>query len=298
MRANRVMLCALAFCLGGAALAVAAEARPADANDQRAIRALVEKINLSMNAGTADKGVEIMRGVVSDKGYTIVLPRPDKPSDAVVGDKKMLLEAVSQSLRIGPKMGVHKVQQVTIVGPIAYEIGETQRPDQDAKARGDAWLNVFAKEDGEWKLVFGTPADDFQKAMRQLVVGKAKTDEGPGKKTGEAKSEPGKRLIGTWIGKLPAGEAPADATATVEFKADGKVSMALPDHSMAGVWKALGERGDSLSVDIELADSPAKEGEKPKTRKLRFAIEFQNADRMTIWPTGEPNDKLTFDRKK
>jgi hypothetical protein len=299
VRANRVTLCVLAVCLGGATLTVAAEGQPADANDQRAIRAVIEKINFAMKADAGDKGEELMRGVISEKGYTIVVPKQDKPTEAFVGDKKALLEIHSKFLRDG---SVHRVQQIVVVGPIAYEIGETSRPDLDAKARGDAWLNVFAKEDGEWKLVFGTPADDFQKAVRQLAVGATKPDAGPGKKTGDTKPEPGKRLVGTWIGKLPAGEAPGDATVTVEFKADGKVSMAMPKDSIRGTWKALSDSGDKLIVDMEFekfSKSPAKEGDKLTVAgRLKFSIDFENTDRMTIWPTDEPNDKLTFDRKK
>jgi hypothetical protein len=143
------------------------EAQPQRSNDELAIRALMDKINLACNADTAEKGVEIMRGVLSDKGYTFVLPRADTPSEAIVGDKKALCEALSQSLRNGPKWGVHTVRRITVVGPIAYEIGETKGPNQDPKAPRNIWLNVFAKEDVGWKLVFCTPADSAQKALRR-----------------------------------------------------------------------------------------------------------------------------------
>jgi hypothetical protein len=187
MRVNRVTLCALTVCLGGATLAVAAEGQPAAANDERAIRAVIDKINLAMSADTEDNvAAENMRSVVSDKGYTIVVPKPDKPTEAFVGDKKALLGILSQLRR---DRCVHKAQQIAIVGPMAYEIGETTTgADRDGKVRGHAWLNVFANEDGGWRLVFGTPADDFRKAIRQLD-GAKQAGEGTNKTIGAARPE-------------------------------------------------------------------------------------------------------------
>ncbi|MDP2896132.1 MAG: hypothetical protein Q8Q12_06180 [bacterium] len=162
----RVILCVLVVFLGWAAPAATTEAQPQASDDELAIRALMERINLACNADTAEKGVEIMRGVVSDKGYTVVQPNAER-MEAFVGDKKALCDALSQSLRNGPKWGVHKVQQITIVGFVAYEIGETKDPNQDPKAAPNTWLNVFAKEDVGWKLVFSTPAAAAQKAFRR-----------------------------------------------------------------------------------------------------------------------------------
>jgi hypothetical protein len=163
----QVILCVLIVFLGWAAPGATTEAQPRDSGDELAIRALMNRINLAVNADTAEKGVEIMRGVLSDKGYTMVLPRGDMPSEAFVGDKKSFCEALSQSLRNGPKWGVHKVQQITLIGPIAYEIGETEQLDAEGKVQGSIWLNVFAKEDVGWRLVFSTPADSARKALRR-----------------------------------------------------------------------------------------------------------------------------------
>ena len=163
----QVILCVLIVFLGWAAPAATTEAQPQASDDELAIRALMERINLACNADTAEKGVEIMRGVLSDKSYTFVLPRADMASEATVGDKKALCDALSQSLRNGQKWGVHEIQQITIVGFVAYEIGETRDPNQDPKTPGNTWLNVFAKEDVGWRLVFSTPAAAAQKAFRR-----------------------------------------------------------------------------------------------------------------------------------
>jgi hypothetical protein len=148
-----------------------------DASDERAIRALIEQVNLAFNADTAEKGVEILSRVVSDKGYVFFQPNPQKP-EVLVGDKKVLLDVLAQSLRQGQKWGTRQVHRIAVVGPIAYEIGETKRPNEDVQARDitwpTIWLNMFAKEDVGWRLVCSTPADNVEKAVRQLDAAKAK----------------------------------------------------------------------------------------------------------------------------
>lgn len=168
MRLGQVILCVLVVFLGWAARAASTEEQQGLSSDEVAIRALLDKVNLACNAVTAEKGVEIMRGVISDKSYVTLLPRADRPSEAFVGDKKLFCEVLAQLLRNGPRWGVHKVRQIVIVGPIAYEIGESRRPNQDPETLGNFWLNVFAKEDVGWRLVFSTPADSVQKALRRF----------------------------------------------------------------------------------------------------------------------------------
>ena len=168
MRLAQVILCVLVVFLDWAAPAATSQAQQGYSSDELAIRALLDKVNLACKADTADKGVEIMRGVISDKGYTFVLTNPERMSEALVADKKVFCEWLSQSLRNGPRWGVHKVRQIIIVGPIAYEIGESKDPNQDPKTRGSTWLNVFAKEDVGWKLIFSTPADSVQEALRRF----------------------------------------------------------------------------------------------------------------------------------
>ena len=173
MVSSRITQCCLVVVLGSLALAGAAQVQPKDSSDERAIRALVDQVNRAMTSESAQKGVAIMRGVVSDKAYVIVQPNPGNPSEALVGDKRVLLEILGQSLREGPRWGVHEIQQITIAGPIAYVIGETKDPNQDT--RGQNWLNVYAKEDVGWRLIYSTPADDFRKAVQQRDVRNGKS---------------------------------------------------------------------------------------------------------------------------
>lgn len=163
----RVILCVLVVLLGYTASPATTEAPPKVSEDELVIRALMEKINLAVNSDSPEKGVEIMRAVLSDKSYTIVLPRGDMPSQAFVGDRKSFCEMLSQALRNGQKWGVHNIQQLTIVGPVAYEIGETKDPNRDPKLPPNTWLNVFAKEDVGWRLVFSTPAAAARRGLRR-----------------------------------------------------------------------------------------------------------------------------------
>ena len=152
-----------------ACVAATDQAQKKNSREENAIRALMEeKFCSACNADTVDKGVEIMRGVLSDKGFAWVRPQSERPSEAFVGDKKWFCEQLAERLRNGPIGMVHKVKQISIVGPIAYEIGESKYVGPDRKAYTEVWLNVLAKQDVGWRLVFATPAEDAQKALRQM----------------------------------------------------------------------------------------------------------------------------------
>ncbi len=169
MGAIRVIMCVLVVFLGWAASAATTQEQQGASSDELAIRALLDKVNLACNADSADKGAEILASVISDKSYVTLLPRADRPSEALVGDKKLLCEVLAQSLRNGQKWGVHEIRQITIVGPIAYEIGGTRDPNQDPKTPGNTWVNVFAKEDVGWRLVFSTPVESAEKAAAEAL---------------------------------------------------------------------------------------------------------------------------------
>lgn len=174
MGSCRTTCCFVAVFLGWLMFAGPTQAQQGNTRDETAIRAVMERTNLSVNADTVEKGVEIMKGILSDKGYTFVIPNPAKPSEALVSDKRGLLEALSQSLQNGPRWGNHKVKRIVVVGPLAYEVGETKSP-QDAEGQGTSWFNVLAKEDVGWRIVCSTPAEGFQKALRQLSAYKGES---------------------------------------------------------------------------------------------------------------------------
>ena len=104
------------------------------------------------------------------------MPLPENPPRVLVGDKESLLEGLADSIRNGPRWGTHEVRRISIVGPVAYEIGESKAAGQDSTAPVQNWLNVCAKEDVGWRIVYSTPADGVLKAMGQLDVLKGKSD--------------------------------------------------------------------------------------------------------------------------
>ena len=72
---------------------------------------------------------------------------------------------------------------------------------------------------------------------------------------GKPKSDdsPGKRLLGEWTGEIPLrdGQKPPldmDLSATVEFKADGKMSIKAGDMPgpATGTWKVASEEDDKI----------------------------------------------------
>lgn len=174
MKTSRFTLPAIVVSLACVAQAPQTRAQQGDSNEERAIRAIVDKINVAYNVDDADKGVEIMRGVLSDKAYALITPNPQRPSEAVVIDKKVYCELLPQWLRNGPSGIVHTVRQVTIVGPIAYEKGVSKIPETNGKVRTGAWLNVFAKESVGWRLVLSTPVDGVEMSLRPLPSTSAK----------------------------------------------------------------------------------------------------------------------------
>jgi hypothetical protein len=161
-------MCLLVVFLGWAASAATTEEQHQKASsDELAIRALMDKVGRACTTDDADKAAEMLGSVLSDKSYVSMMPHPTRPSEALVVDKRMLCEALAQSVRRGQKWGAPKVLEIIIVGPVAYEIGETKDPTQDPEAPGSRWLNVFAKEDVGWRIVFSTPAESAGKAASE-----------------------------------------------------------------------------------------------------------------------------------
>jgi len=136
-------------------------AQQSDAEARAAIQKVIDKVNLAF---TAEDPAALYREILSDKAFALAIPRPDRPSEAVVLDKKTLCENYGRWLKENrPKRGVHKNEKLTIVGPLAYAIGVTEMEDASGKVRSEKWLNIFAREETGWKIVFGAPADDALK---------------------------------------------------------------------------------------------------------------------------------------
>jgi len=63
-----------------------------------------------------------------------------------------------------PQRHEHIISGITVAGPIACEIGTSTDIARDGSEQRDEILNVFAKDEGGWKLVFSTHADTVREA--------------------------------------------------------------------------------------------------------------------------------------
>lgn len=85
-----------------------------------------------------------------------------------------------------------------------------------------------------------------------------------------------------------------------DFRKDGTFDgeMIFP---VKGMWKVLQKEGKRLTVELHV-ETPdlAKNDPKvqPKTEKLEFTVVFNNDNEMTMTPTNDKKNTLTFQRKK
>ena len=153
-------------------IALALPAAQTDSADEAAIRALIGKINL---AWKSDNGQEIMREVISDKSFTFAIPRPQKPSEALVINKAAFCSSLADILRNHrPIKHAHTVKSITVVGPLAYEVGITDQVDANGVARSERIMLFFAKEDVGWRLISWAPAENVEKALAEFKAETAK----------------------------------------------------------------------------------------------------------------------------
>ena len=108
----------------------------------------------------------------------------------------------------------------------------------------------------------------------------------------------GKQLVGVWESVNEPKKGEADDKATVEFKADGglTITMGTPPMSleMTGTWKPAKDEGKTVTIDTDVTIKGFPEG---KSDKKVFKITFDDADTMTMTPADKPDPKK-FKRKK
>jgi hypothetical protein len=157
-----VMVAAVAVVLAAGSTGLAQQS---DAEARAAIQKVIDKINL---AYTAEDPGQLFREILSDKAFALAFPRPDRPSEAVVLDKKTFCEDFTRWLKENrPKRFVAKIERLTLVGPLAYEIAACEEEDATGKVSRHKWLHIFAKEETGWKIVFSAPADDLPQALQK-----------------------------------------------------------------------------------------------------------------------------------
>jgi hypothetical protein len=84
-----------------------------------------------------------------------------------------------------------------------------------------------------------------------------------------------------------------DDKATVEFKKDGGLSIAMGPFEMTGTWKVAKDEGKTVTIDTEVTVKGFGEG---KSDKKSFKITFDDDSTMTMTPT-DKNDPKKFKKK-
>jgi len=157
-----VMVAAVAAVVAAGSKGMAQQSEP---EARAAIQKVIDKIN---RAFTAEDPAALFREVLSDRAFAIAMPRADQPSEATVLDKKAFCEGYGRWLKENrPKRASHKIERLRLVGPLAYEIGITEQEEADGKLGRSRWLNVFAREETGWRIVFSAPADNFPDALKK-----------------------------------------------------------------------------------------------------------------------------------
>jgi len=140
-------------------------AGPPDSDEQAkaAVAALIDKFNASWNR---NDGPLLIDEVLSDKAFVLVRPdkQPGEPAQARVLNKPQYIEAFkTHVLNANLRSHEHQIKSITVMGPIAYEFGIITEVDEGGGERRGEVLNVFAKEDVGWRLVFSTSPEFFEK---------------------------------------------------------------------------------------------------------------------------------------
>jgi len=136
------------------------------ANDETAIRALLDRINSSWVDGS---GETVLNEILSDSAFAYATPDPNNPSEAWVLNKREFCRAIDQwqSIKDVPRH-VHQVDSVIVFGPFAYEIGTTGDMSADGIENRQRAINFFAKEQAGWRMFFGIPGasvEDLSEAL-------------------------------------------------------------------------------------------------------------------------------------
>ena len=140
-----------------------ARAEGPDDEAQAAIRAAVAKIN---RAWATEDGVELMREVLSDKAFSLAMPRSTQPELAAVLDKDAFCRHFDEIVRERrPRRYDHRVESITVVGPLAYEAGRVEMIAADGQQRRFEVVNVFAREESGWRLISASPAEHLRAAL-------------------------------------------------------------------------------------------------------------------------------------
>ena len=160
-----IAIAMIALCCVGSVVTFSSDQPMSD--DEATIRTLIGKLNL---AWKSDKGVDIMRDVISDKAFAFAIRDPRNPGQALVLNRATFLRSLENMLKNNrPLRHVHITKSVTVAAPYGYELGVTEQTTAGGKSTSENVMLFLAKEDAGWRIISWTPADDAGKAIQQFV---------------------------------------------------------------------------------------------------------------------------------
>lgn len=135
-----------------------------DMNGKAQIKQIIAQIN---KAWKSDNGIEIMKNVISEKSFTYAMPEVKDRSRALIFNKKQFMELFKKMIKKNrPIKHHHTIKKITIIGPMAYVVGVVDHISKDKKnKRKDEIMNIFAKDETGWKLIFSTPFENITKSL-------------------------------------------------------------------------------------------------------------------------------------
>jgi hypothetical protein len=114
------------------------------------------------------------------------------------------------------------------------------------------------------------------------------TTAAPGK---PADASAGSKLVGVWESVEEAKKGEPDDKSTVEFKADGGLTITMGSGPMAfemtGTWKMAKEEGKTVTIDTDVT----LKGFEGKSDKKVFKIVFEDANTITMSQADKPDSR-------
>ena len=131
-----------------------------EALKEEAVAAVKEKFQKLNRMWKEEVGTEFLNEIFSDKAYVLAIPREDKPTEAIIADREGFYQGYTEWAQSAQRTTFeHRVESIKVVGPIAYEVGTTTYVTGDGKKGDVRFMNVFAKDETGWKLIFSGPFD-------------------------------------------------------------------------------------------------------------------------------------------
>ena len=124
------------------------------------IEAIVDKIN---RAWAVEDGTALFGEILSDRAFAVPFVSPRQPVEVVVLDKEAFLSNQIK-VRQGPdyRGHRHRADFITVVGPLAYELGTSRHSTADGAENATKLMNFYARDTRDasgWRLISSLPAE-------------------------------------------------------------------------------------------------------------------------------------------